>query len=143
VGIDAQVAVVNVRKPVVLINPKIISKENEINYYEGCLSYPKKGVHTKRFETIEITSDNVEGSLIFSGVETSTEGKGSWEKSDDSDRDLRLLETVCVQHEIDHLNGIICMDRKIETSYKRTEKKVGRNEPCPCGSGKKYKKCCQ
>ena len=23
-----------------------------------------------------------------------------------------------------------------------TEKKVGRNDPCPCGSGKKYKKCC-
>ncbi|MFA7705765.1 MAG: SEC-C metal-binding domain-containing protein [Candidatus Omnitrophota bacterium] len=20
--------------------------------------------------------------------------------------------------------------------------KVGRNDPCPCGSGKKYKKCC-
>ena len=25
---------------------------------------------------------------------------------------------------------------------KMAEKKVGRNEPCPCGSGKKYKKCC-
>ncbi|QTA81568.1 Protein translocase subunit SecA [Desulfonema limicola] len=25
---------------------------------------------------------------------------------------------------------------------KRSEKKVGRNDPCPCGSGKKYKKCC-
>ncbi|MEE4354994.1 MAG: preprotein translocase subunit SecA [Desulfococcaceae bacterium] len=25
---------------------------------------------------------------------------------------------------------------------KRAEKKVGRNAPCPCGSGKKYKKCC-
>ena len=25
---------------------------------------------------------------------------------------------------------------------KRTEKKVGRNAPCPCGSGKKYKRCC-
>jgi len=24
----------------------------------------------------------------------------------------------------------------------RTEKKIGRNDPCPCGSGKKYKKCC-
>ena len=23
------------------------------------------------------------------------------------------------------------------------EKKVGRNDPCPCGSGKKYKKCCE
>ncbi len=27
-------------------------------------------------------------------------------------------------------------------TYKREGKKVGRNEPCPCGSGKKYKKCC-
>jgi uncharacterized protein YecA (UPF0149 family) len=26
--------------------------------------------------------------------------------------------------------------------FKRDEPKVGRNEPCPCGSGKKYKKCC-
>ena len=25
---------------------------------------------------------------------------------------------------------------------KRVEKKVGRNDPCPCGSGKKYKNCC-
>jgi SEC-C motif-containing protein len=25
---------------------------------------------------------------------------------------------------------------------KREGKKVGRNEPCPCGSGKKYKRCC-
>ena len=24
---------------------------------------------------------------------------------------------------------------------KREEPKVGRNDPCPCGSGKKYKKC--
>ena len=47
VGINAQVAVVNVREPLVLINPKIISKTNEIPYYEGCLSYPGKGVHTK------------------------------------------------------------------------------------------------
>ncbi|MBQ7721825.1 MAG: YchJ family protein [Kiritimatiellae bacterium] len=25
---------------------------------------------------------------------------------------------------------------------KREEPKIGRNDPCPCGSGKKYKKCC-
>ena len=29
-----------------------------------------------------------------------------------------------------------------ETPYVREEKKVGRNEPCPCGRGKKFKKCC-
>ena len=28
------------------------------------------------------------------------------------------------------------------TKGKRKKKKIGRNDPCPCGSGKKYKKCC-
>ena len=128
VGIDAQVAIVNVLEPLVLINPKIIRKENDITYYEYCLSYPKKVVNTKRYETIEVISEGVEGSMIFSGVETNTEGKGSWEKDGGDDRNLRLLESVCVQHEIDHLNGIICMDRKIQTTYKRDTKKIGRNE---------------
>ncbi len=27
-------------------------------------------------------------------------------------------------------------------TYRREEAKIGRNDPCPCGSGKKYKKCC-
>lgn len=27
-------------------------------------------------------------------------------------------------------------------TYQRSERKVGRNEPCPCGSGRKYKHCC-
>ncbi len=31
--------------------------------------------------------------------------------------------------------------KKVET-YRREEAKVGRNDPCPCGSRKKYKKCC-
>ena len=30
---------------------------------------------------------------------------------------------------------------KVET-YRRDEPRIGRNDPCPCGSGKKYKKCC-
>ena len=54
VGIDARVAVLNVREPVILINPEIISKEIEIPFYEGCLSFPNKGCHTKRYETIEV-----------------------------------------------------------------------------------------
>lgn len=30
----------------------------------------------------------------------------------------------------------------VPTTVVRTSPKVGRNDPCPCGSGKKYKKCC-
>jgi peptide deformylase len=145
VGIDAAVAVVNVREPIVLINPEIVSRETEIPFYEGCLSFPGKGVNTKRYETVEVTSDNVDGTMIFSGVDTGDEAKGTWESEKHSyqvkDKDLRTLEAVCVQHEIDHLNGIVCMDRKVDTTYK-AEKKPGRNEPCHCGSGKKFKKCC-
>tara|TARA_B100001113_G_scaffold347188_1_gene339192 strand:+ start:11488 stop:12120 length:633 start_codon:yes stop_codon:yes gene_type:complete len=130
VGIDAQVAVVNVREPLVLINPKIVKKENEINYYEGCLSYPGKGVRTKRYETIEVKTEQVEGSWIFTGVETGETGAGSWEdkKKLKNDKELRMLEAVCVQHEIDHLNGVVCMDRKVNTTIRRTEKKIGRNQ---------------
>ena len=33
-------------------------------------------------------------------------------------------------------------DGEAPVTVRRKEKKVGRNDPCPCGSGKKYKKCC-
>ena len=143
VGIDAQVAVVNVREPLVLINPKIISKEVEIPFYEGCLSYPGKGVNTKRYRDVIISTEQSESDWYFSGAQVPKDGKGSWEKeqSNNENAQLRVLESVCVQHEIDHLNGVICMDRKRDTTITK-DKKVGRNEPCPCGSGKKYKKCC-
>ena len=143
VGIDAAVAVVNVREPIVLINPKIISKEVEIPFYEGCLSYPGKGVNTKRYRDVIISTEQSESDWYFSGAQVPKDGKGSWEKeqSNNEDAQLRVLESVCVQHEIDHLNGVVCMDRKRETTIVK-DRKVGRNEPCPCGSGKKYKKCC-
>ena len=144
IGIDASVAVVNVREPIVLINPEIVSRETEIPYYEGCLSFPGKGCHTKRYETVEVKSDNVDGTMIFSGVDTGVQAKGTWEKDENKqEREIRTLEAVCVQHEIDHLNGMRILDRAQELTIKRTTPKIGRNEKCPCGSGLKYKKCCE
>lgn len=43
---------------------------------------------------------------------------------------------IIIQHEVDHMYGMLCTQRRYN------ETKVGRNAPCPCGSGKKYKKCC-
>lgn len=145
VGIDAAVAVVNVREPIALINPKVVSVGDEVAYYEGCLSFPGKGVNTTRFETVEITSENVDGTMVFSGCETQGgDSWGTWEAQHDAsdDREMRMLEAVAIQHEIDHLNGIVCMDRRIDATVRRTEPKLGRNDPCECGSEKKYKKCC-
>ncbi|RMF89802.1 MAG: preprotein translocase subunit SecA, partial [Nitrospinota bacterium] len=45
---------------------------------------------------------------------------------------------------IEHRGGQMAADgeEQKKTPVRRSERKIGRNEPCPCGSGKKYKKCC-
>ena len=147
VGIDAAVAVVNVREPLILINPIIREQWNEIDYYEGCLSWPKKGVHTKRYKNIIVHTEQEESDWYFSGAENPSDGKGSWEKenSDKQDEELRILESVCVQHEIDHLNGISCIDKEVKLEPHRVSKKWGRNEIVMITDGEttkelKYKK---
>ena len=146
IGYDAAVAVVNVREPLILINHVIKEQWDEIPYYEGCLSFPKKGVHTKRYKNIIIHTEQEESDWYFSGAETSNEGKGTWEEEGrKQDQELRILESVCVQHEIDHLNGISCIDKAVDTTIRRTEKKWGRNEIVGITDGKelvemKYKK---
>ena len=144
VGIDASVAVLNVREPIILINPVIKEQWDEIDYYEGCLSYPKKGIRTKRYKNIIIQTAQEESGWYFSGVETGKEGKGTWESAKKHDQEQRLLEAVCIQHEIDHLMGKTIHDRKIDTTIK-VEKKIGRNQKVliACGPDSqvmKYKK---
>ena len=34
------------------------------------------------------------------------------------------------------------LPKNAQQPYRRSEPKTGRNEPCPCGSGMKYKRCC-
>lgn len=58
----------------------------------------------------------------------------SYLKGDDVEKEFR-----------DHLlkeNKELREQNKKVTPYKREKPKIQRNEPCPCGSGKKYKKCC-
>ena len=130
VGIDAQVAVVNVTEPLVLINPKYIHKEFEIMYGEGCLSYPGQAIKTKRYRDVIIQTAQSESGWYFSGAKIpADESRGSWEvERKNKDSELRLLESVCVQHEIDHLNGITIHDREIKLEPTKSDKKIGRNQ---------------
>ena len=140
VGIDASVAVVNVREPIILINPTIVKQWDEIPYYEGCLSFKGKGIQTKRYRNIVISTEQEDSDWYFSGAPNPSVGKGSWEKesSDKQDQELRLLETICVQHEIDHLNGMTIMDRQMITTIVNTEK-FGRNEKVMITDGNETK----
>ena len=128
VGIDAQVAVVNVREPIMLINPKVIKKWDEIPYYEGCLSFPGQAIRTQRYRHIIVKSADVDCQYYFSGAGSPKGAKGSWETSAKHDQDQRILEAICVQHEIDHLNGVTIHDREKNLEPTKVEKKIGRNQ---------------
>ena len=140
VGIDAAVAVVNVREPLILINPVIKEQWDEIDYYEGWLSYTKQGIHTKRYKNIIIQTEQEEGGWYFSGAETTQEVKGTWEEEGKKqDQEQRILEAICVQHDIDHLNGITIHDRENKPEPIITKQKYGRNEIVGITDGKDYK----
>ena len=143
IGEDKSVCVVNVTEPFFLQNPKIVKKEKEIIYKEGCLSIPDKMITTKRYEKIWVKADNIEEEMYFGPQK---EKKYDFKTNSYTANDLLVLEAVCVQHEIDHLNGLTIYDRehKLE-QYKRTERKIGRNEKVTITKDKetltlKYKK---
>lgn len=95
VGVNAAVCVVSVNRPIILINPRITGKFGKSFFQEACLSFPGDYVMTERWTDIIVQSDNFRKGLNF-----------SFEKD--------ALECVCVQHEIDHLNGITMFDRAVD-----------------------------
>jgi len=126
-GLDVRACVINVKEPLVLINPKVVEVSQEtVAYVEQCLSIPKsmrKPIKTVRFKSFTVECDNL-GTVIFS-----PDKKEGWEDSNDFFSDEGLLECVCAQHEIDHLNGVLITDsvRRYTTTVTST-KKYGRNE---------------
>ena len=58
----------------------------------------------------------------------------------------QMFKKLC--HDVDLViaNNILKAElrpqKPVQEVFHPTKKKVGRNDPCPCGSGKKYKKCC-
>ena len=101
-----------------MINPVLGERSDPfVQKDEGCLSCPGVRIDTDRWKQI-----NIKWLDYDTGKMKEAEGYD--------------LSAVLAQHEVDHLDGILL--------YKRAHHivKVGRNDPCPCGSGKKYKKCC-
>ena len=136
IGINKRVCVVNVKEPLVLINPKIVEYSKEtFAFPEGCLSFPNKKIRTQRYVSIVVETDNHEGQLSFSA---------------DSEDINDAFECVCVQHEIDHLDGITMFDREIQKPKpiirgENAPVKIGRNEKVTITKGNdskilKYKK---
>lgn len=127
IGLDVRACVINVKEPLVLINPRVTEvSQDTVAYVEQCLSIPKsmrKPVKTVRHKSFTVECDNL-GTVVFS-----PDKKDGWEDSNEFFSDEGLLECVCAQHEIDHLNGILITDssRRYSATY-IAPKKYGRNE---------------
>ena len=79
---------------------------------------------------------------------------GPWHEDPDIPADeqaqkrlLRSLFNIRVEQKVEReevakVTGTNKDDTSARAPKKRTEKKVYPNDPCPCGSGKKYKQCC-
>jgi len=105
------------------INPRVRKRLGSTHQkIEGCLTWGvSKIIVAHRHNTVDIDYYTVDG---------------EYHKERVSD-----IEAQVWQHEINHLDGVqeVVLD-KDPVDYKRAHK-IGRNDACPCGSGKKYKKC--
>ena len=124
-----------------LVNPIIINTSDETFIFrEGCLSFPGKPCRTTRYKYVIVECDNYESKLYFGPSGLHDDTKGTWEEETrKQDDELKLLESVCVQHEIDHLNGLRILDRTYEMKPIKVKPKFGRNEIVPITDGKTYK----
>ncbi len=113
IGILKRVIVIDLSKddekktPLFIVNPEITFKSKElVSYEEGCLSIPNQFAEVKRPSSCKITF------LDYNGEKKEMNAEG-------------LLAT-CIQHEIDHLNGILFIDHlsklKKDLILKKTKK---------------------
>lgn len=127
-GLDVRACIINVKEPLVLINPTIVERsEDAVAYAEQCLSIDKtlkSPVKTIRSKRVVVECDNL-GTVIFSADNQFND----WKDANEFFGDTGLMECVCAQHEIDHLDGILITDpsRRYSTTY-IAPKSYGRNE---------------
>jgi len=79
------------KNPRVVLNPEISDREGTITWEEGCLSVPDYTANVDRDAKITLRGSDLDGNPI----EETVEG----------------LRAVCIQHEVDHLDGILFIDR--------------------------------
>jgi peptide deformylase len=124
-GVPVRLVVVDVawteedgeRDPRVLVNPEIVHAEGTITWNEGCLSVPDFQADVERAERVRLRATDLDGNAL----EIDAEG----------------LEAVCFQHELDHLDGVLFIDRisRLKRSmYVRKRTKQLRLERAEAGS---------
>jgi len=110
---------------------------------------PKQEYKREAFELFTQLLDDVKSEVISILSKVKVQSQSDVEKVDDQRRQQAENKDVNYQHAqasaIDEAAGSSPEQPEqkpaAQTPYVRGGRKVGRNDPCPCGSGKKYKQC--
>ncbi len=107
-----------------------------IGQKDPLLEYQFESFNLFQNTLVQIREGVTEYALRVSVVTERNENKKNWVESRD------MLDIACAtSYNSDTENpGAMATAQRTQTIVK--ENKVGRNDPCPCGSGKKYKQCC-
>jgi len=92
------------KKPLILINPEIILREGKSSMKEACLSVPDYSAEVQRADKIKVQYQDIDGL----SKTLSAEG----------------LLSVCLQHEMDHLEGFLFIDRLSQLKKEFAKKKL-------------------
>ncbi|CAL4324994.1 Peptide deformylase [Buchnera aphidicola (Eriosoma grossulariae)] len=106
VGINLKIIVININQmeEIVLINPQLIEYFGNSYVEEGCLSIPDQRSKINRSQTIKIKAINKQGEKIEIIASS--------------------LLAICIQHEMDHLEGKLFIDHLSLIKKQRIEKKI-------------------
>lgn len=98
---------------------------------------PKQEYKKEAFTLFSMMLDNLKYDVIklLLSVEIQTEEDAN---AVEEQRRAEQIRNMSLNHEEPYGSD---EQQQEHTTYKRHEKKIGRNDPCPCGSGKKYKSC--
>jgi len=91
-------------QPLVFINPEILSREGEEVSEEGCLSVPENFAEVKRSAKVRVRAQDRNGEVF--------------------ERDYEGILAVCIQHEMDHLEGKLFVDYLSDLKRERIRKKL-------------------
>ena len=104
---------------------------------------PKQEYKRESFELFQDLLYNIKSDVIGTLSKMQIDNSAELEKSEKRMREQANKDVNYSRSEEEAFGrqGQTDTQSEVET-FVRQERKVGRNEPCPCGSGKKYKQCC-
>ncbi|MFT4836278.1 MAG: preprotein translocase subunit SecA [Psychromonas sp.] len=102
---------------------------------------PKQEYKRESFELFLEMLENLKREVVVILSKVQVQSKEEAEAIQEQRREAEAQAQLKMQHAQAEKGELVSEAKTDDDTFVRNDKKVGRNEPCPCGSGKKFKQC--